>query len=136
MELAWRWNPVAGVSLSGHYTYLDADEPAGEEVKRPRHSGGLVISGRGRGGKLKVGAAISYQGAQLDNDFRNFFTTFAAERTELAGYTLVNLNASFELTDTVEVHARVENLLDEDYEESIGYTTPGAAVFAGIRIDI
>jgi len=70
----------------------------------------------------------------LDNDFRNFFTNgFVSQRTELDSYVLMNLKASFRVTDALQVYVRLANLLDEDYEESISYATPGRSMFAGLR---
>jgi vitamin B12 transporter len=48
-------------------------------------------------------------------------------------YEVLNLNAEYALTQGLSVYGRVENLLDEDYEEVPGYNTPGAAAYAGVR---
>ena len=52
----------------------------------------------------------------------------------LGSFTLVNLSASYAIADGVELFARGENLLDEDYQEVFGFGTPGVAGYAGIRI--
>ena len=33
----------------------------------------------------------------------------------------------------VEVYGRIQNLLDQDYQEIYGYETAGAAAYAGLR---
>ncbi|MGD1887254.1 MAG: hypothetical protein ACFB01_09075 [Cohaesibacteraceae bacterium] len=45
----------------------------------------------------------------------------------------VELTASYQAHDHMEVLGRVENLFDADYEERAGFNTPGLSVFAGIR---
>ncbi|MEM9388451.1 MAG: hypothetical protein AAGA68_25630 [Pseudomonadota bacterium] len=66
--------------------YTNADEAAGEEVRRPMHVASLLFDQRVLGERLAVGASVVYNGEQLDNDFRNYFTNnFSAERTPLDG---------------------------------------------------
>ncbi|MDT8395201.1 MAG: TonB-dependent receptor [bacterium] len=51
----------------------------------------------------------------------------------LEEYTLVDLAASYQITDRVELTGRVQNLLDEEYEEAAGYGVPGRAAYVGIK---
>ena len=51
----------------------------------------------------------------------------------LGGYTLVNLAMSQDLSEHCQLFARVENLLDEDYEEVNGFATPGISGFIGLK---
>lgn len=55
------------------------------------------------------------------------------------GYVITRLFGSYQCTDSVKLHARVENLLDEQYELSdfFGTVTPGAGIgfYAGITVD-
>jgi vitamin B12 transporter len=55
------------------------------------------------------------------------------ERVELDDFTLVTVAASFQLRKNLQLFARLENALDEDYEEVIGYVAPGRSAYAGIR---
>lgn len=133
-ELSMRWQPDASTSINATYTYTDADEPGGEEVRRPRHMASASIARRLLNGRLQLAGSALYNGAMLDNDFRNFFTNgFVSQRTELDSYVLVNLKASFRVTDALQVYVRLANLFDEDYEESISYATPGRSIFAGLK---
>ena len=40
------------------------------------------------------------------------------------------------MTPEVTVYGRVENALDEDYEDVYGYNTPGVAGFVGVRVSL
>lgn len=57
----------------------------------------------------------------------------------LESYTLVRIHGSYQLTEKVKLHTRVENLLDEDYElySGFGSTIVGAGTgfYAGLTID-
>ncbi len=52
---------------------------------------------------------------------------------ELPGYGLVNLSLQYPLLKNVFAEARVENLLDKDYELAAGFNTPGRAGYVGLR---
>jgi vitamin B12 transporter len=57
----------------------------------------------------------------------------------LDGYTVARIHGSYQITDSIKLHARVENVLDETYELSsfFGTTIPGAGtgVYAGVTVD-
>ncbi len=53
--------------------------------------------------------------------------------TALDDYQLVDLSASWAASDRLEVYARVQNALDEDYREIPDYNTAGRSAFAGAR---
>lgn len=51
----------------------------------------------------------------------------------LPSYTVVNIGASYAISDTTTAYIRVENLLDAQYQTTRGYGTPDRSVFAGLR---
>ncbi len=75
-----------------------------------------------------VNLGIAYNGRQRDSVFPGTVT--------LEGYTLVNLGLTFELGDGIEIFARGENLLNQNYQEVFGFGTPGISGFAGLRIKL
>ncbi|MDZ4741164.1 MAG: TonB-dependent receptor [Alphaproteobacteria bacterium] len=116
-------------SLNAAYTYLDAQEAGQEEVRRPPHIASLNLTYR----FLERGSAtlsLRYNGEQQDNEF--IFAT-PQDFVTLNAFTLVNLNASYRVTETLEVFGRVENLLDERYEEVFSFASPGLAAYAGVK---
>ena len=48
---------------------------------------------------------------------------------DLASYSLINMTGSYRIGENLELMGRVENLLDEEYEEAAGYGTPGRSVY-------
>ena len=126
--------PSQRLELRGMYTYVDSEYPDGAgmlspEIRRPEHVASLNVNYALE--KLNVNFNLAYNGTQFDT----FFPPFPAppERQKLASYRLATLALSYALTPRLEVFGRIENLLDEDYEDVIGFNTPGRGAFVGIR---
>ncbi|HEY2358113.1 MAG TPA: TonB-dependent receptor [Phenylobacterium sp.] len=115
-------------SLSAAYTYLDAKQNGVEELRRPKNTGSVNLTWRAPNDRGSVTLTARYNGEMTDEEFKNFSTV------TLKAFTLVNLAGSFNLTDHVELFARVENLLDEDYFEVVNFRTPGRAAYGGVRL--
>ena len=104
------------------------------QIRQPEHTASFVANYGFLDGRANLNLAVDYVGARDDV----FFRAPAApnEIVELDGYALVNLAGSYRLSDNVTLFGRVENLLDEDYEEVFDFNTPGIGAFAGIRIEM
>jgi vitamin B12 transporter len=132
MEVAAKAEIAEGLFFTGQYTYthgLDANRI--ELVRRPKHLASVNLAYEFLGQRAKVDLGIDYIGEQRDIQFSNFFATRAD--VTLDDFVLVNLAASYELIEGVEIYGRVENLLDEDYQEVLGFSSPGIGGFVGIR---
>lgn len=123
--------------LSAAYTYTDSKDPDGAELtRRPQHGAsanlnyGFIADEDGRN-RANVNLDVSYVGDRDDLVFLS--PTFESARTTLDAYTLVDLAGSYEVVPGLAVIARVENLLDEDYEDVFGFRTPGIGVYGGVR---
>lgn len=128
VELAIAANLGAGFSFNGAYSYLDAEESGVEEVRRPQSIGSAVLNWSAPRDQASVNLAVRYNGQALDSDFTT--GQFPAPVGTLASYTLVNLNARIRLADGLNLFGRVENLLDERYEQVFSFVSPGInAVF-------
>lgn len=130
VELTASVRPLDDLTLSASYTYTDTENRStGEQLlRRPRHKYNLNLNYRflDRG---NANLDIFYFGKRDDLDLFNWAST-----KTLAGYTLVNLAVSYEINRHLRIHGRVENLLDEDYEEVNGFGSPGIAAYAGAAI--
>jgi vitamin B12 transporter len=134
IEFSADWQPSEQTSLNINYTYTDAEEPAGIEVRRPKHMASLNVVQLLFDGRANLAIGALYNGESFDSDFRNFFTNgFIAERTETDSYTTVNVNARYAFNEAFEVYVRIENLFDADNSDQIGYALPGRTAFAGLR---
>jgi len=113
-------------SLDAAYTWLEAKQNGGTELRRPKSIASLNLTWKPtERGSLTL--TTRYTGKALDTEFATFSVT------TLKAYTLVNLAGSWRLTDKLEAFARVENLTDEDYQDVFGYQNPGRAAYAGLR---
>ena len=65
-----------------------------------------------------------------------FFPPFPnpSEIVTLGNYWLVDLTAQFRISDGIKLFARANNLLDTEYEQVYGYTTPGRTAYAGVEV--
>lgn len=120
---AWR--------IDASYTRLSSRENGVREVRRPRDTANVAISWQApeeRGGLTLV---VRHSGSQTDSAFLD--PSFIPTVVMLDSFTLVSLAGSLRLTEGVELTARVENLLDQSYEQIFSFANPGIGAFAGIR---
>jgi len=130
VELSLQLNPRPDLDIRASYTYIDSDDPDGEhEVRRPRHGASLALTYRFLDDRADVNLTVDYQGEREDLDF----AAFPAQRVDLDSYTLVDLAASYRIAPRFRVFARVQNLLDEDYQEVLGYQTLDRTFYLGLE---
>jgi len=120
IELGWRalfedWQLRAEAVLQD-----PEDEDTGDRLLR-RATRTATFSVDRRLGAHQLGLQI------LASDSRHGFGD-----VRLAGYVLANLTARIVLGRSLELRARLENLLDQDYELVDGYNTAGRGVYAGL----
>ena len=118
--------PTSDLRMS--YTYLEAENlTAGTRLlRRPRHRASVDLwhdCGRGLSGG--VGAAFT---AQREDVHARTFSTIDGE-----DFSVVRVYVAWQATPRLAVKARIENLLDEDYEEVNGYPALGVGTFAGVE---
>ncbi len=135
VEVGVTLKPYDWLHLAGAYTYLDAFDPTGlTEIRRPRHAGRADVTwlfGQGRG---NVRLSAIYNGETKDLAF--LLPQFAETLVTLDDYVLLRLAAAYKLTERVELFGRVENLLDDDYQEVFGFETAGVAAYGGLRVTL
>lgn len=136
VEAVLHLEPLTGLVLEGTYTYVDSRQPDSvtaadtREIRRPRNAASLDASYTFSGGRGNTSLNLAYQGGRTDTNF----ATFPAETVNLEGYTLGTLTTSWRFSDLLTVYGRIENLLNEDYEEVFGYNTPRRGVYGGVRV--
>jgi vitamin B12 transporter len=136
IELAGRYFVGGGLTLGAAYTYLDSKDDSGnEEIRRAPHTGRFDIEYSFDGGRGNLNAAAIYNGNMLDNAF-DAGPPFDSYSVVLDEYWLVNVAASYELSPGLELYGRIENLLDENYQQVFGYETAGIAAYAGMRFSV
>lgn len=130
VELESRFNLNADWSLGAAYTYTDSKQPDGQpEVRRPRHIASASVSYSLPGKRGGLTLAVDHNGRQQDLNF----TALSTDRVVLKDYTLVRLAGSYALTPLIDLTARLENALNQEYEEVFSYRATGRAVFVGVN---
>jgi len=133
VEVGLSVTPIDPLTVRASYTYTDGRDSTGAElIRRPRNVASLDINYRFLDDRANVNLGIDYNGAQKDWVYNAFYT----QRTviDLDAYTLVNLAASYDVTETAQIYGRVNNLLNEDYYEVWGYGTEGISAYAGVKL--
>jgi vitamin B12 transporter len=117
------------IAISAAYTYTDSVAPDSDgvlidEIRRARHAANVNLVWLVKD-NLTINANAQHNGKQTD-----------IGDVTLDAFTLVNLNASYRASDKLDIYLRLDNLLDEDYEEVFGYQTLGFGASLGVRFDL
>ena len=109
------------------FSYLDAVNSNTDQrlLRRPRILGNFVVQHVNDMSSLGLGLKFVHD--VLDIDGGNFSTI------EGDDYAIVRLFADYQISEGIKLFGRIENLMDEDYEEVDGYPALGRAVYAGLR---
>lgn len=126
VELEARWDILDTLNARGSATFLDSEQDGIEEIRRPDFLASATLTYRPIDA-LSLTASLDHNGSQLDTDFGSF------QNVTLDAFTLIGLNAAYDVDDYFTLTLRGDNLLDEDYQEVFGYTSPGRAVYAGLK---
>lgn len=122
IEVALNTEITETLSMSANYTLTNAtDQTTGDRlIRRPKNQAFAGLNWQPLEG-LKLGGALTYNGQERDT------------AGTVPGWVRVDLTASYRVSDQFELFGRVNNLFDADYQQVLGYGTPGTSVFAGIR---
>ncbi len=105
------------------YAYTDAEDGDGNTLFRlPEHSGDFTLS-FAPDGPFSGAVIVRYNGEELNTN-----------NTTLDSWVRVDLTASLEVSENLELFGRVENLLDADYQQILGYGTPDISGSIGLRV--
>jgi vitamin B12 transporter len=128
LELKTDLTLPAATTLRLAYTYLEADNLTQNIrlLRRPRHSGSADLW-RDFGEGFSAGAGGRWVAKRRDVHAATFATIDAED------YAVLRIYAAWQVTERLTLRVRVENLLDESYEDVHGYPQPGRGVFAGLE---
>lgn len=121
VEVHGRYQLTDWLGASANFAYIDAEDGDGERLLRvPRRTGNIGLS---FAPSIRSSATLlmRYNGSEFDPN------------GTAGSWTRVDLSGRFELNKMVDLYARVENLLDREYQQVIGYGTPGLSGFAGAQ---
>jgi len=126
-ELYFNLSPLDALKFRADYTYTEAlnEQTNMQLLRRPEHKVTFTAdySFMERGSAL---LNIQYTGKRQD--------FIGLTQGELEDYTVVNLALAYDVTDNIELQARLDNAFDEDYQEVAGYGSVDRSIYGGIRL--
>ena len=125
LEINSQIEPLENLQMNAIYTYTISNDDANKDLaQRPRNR--AVISAAYKiQPAMQFGAEVSYIGSSYFDD---------SHRSKLGSYYIANINGSYNLSKKSQFYARIENLFNRQYEQFIGYNTPGIAGYAGVKV--
>lgn len=143
-------HPIPSVELSAEYTWLNTAILALNQtnqaqfpftvgqplIRRPRNSAGYDATWTH--GRLMLNSNASIRGAVLDLEpnLGSYTCTFEPQCLFWSqGYVDANAGFSYRLPRGVEIYGRINNFLNERYEESFGYPALRLNFVSGIRLN-
>ena len=110
------------INLGVNYTYTDARDGDGQHLLRvPEHSGDITLSVNSNG-PFSGAALLRYSGKQEDST------------GQIDDWMRLDLNGSYAVNERFEIYGRLENVLDANYQQVLGYGTPGLSGSLGLRV--
>jgi vitamin B12 transporter len=130
IELALEYPITKDVAILGNLTHNETEDPNGDtRIRRPELVGniGLKVSALDKDLNIIVNYRISRDA--VDRDFS------AGGTVNLDDYAVFDISANYTINEMITVFGRVENALDEDYQEVTGFNAAGSATYAGVRFN-
>ena len=120
------------LSATASYTYVNAREPDNSgrnrtEIRRPKHQWNGQLKYRFLNENATLNVNINHIGDRRDIDFST------GNRVTLDDYTLVNFALSYQLHTNAQFFMRLNNVLDEEYEDVFGFETEKFSGFVGFE---
>jgi len=110
--------------IAAHHTYLEARDNGSDTTlrRRAKHAG-------------RIGPFWDVtDDLRLDVDWVAEGRRPDGQGIYLGGYGRVDMRVSYDLTSSLRLSGRIENLFDKAYEEVNGYGTAGVSAYAGLTV--
>ncbi|MQP52478.1 MULTISPECIES: TonB-dependent siderophore receptor [unclassified Flavobacterium] len=128
VEASVRYTLSERFNIGGNYTFTQVEKQLNRLI--PKHKGNVDVSYLFKRGTF----GIQYQYVDQRNDAFYNSNIWATQAVDLSAYKLVNSNISYELLpNRLQVFGAVTNILNEDFQEIIGYNTRGRNYKLGLN---
>ncbi|MGB3725704.1 MAG: TonB-dependent receptor [Glaciecola sp.] len=121
---------VSDIDYALQYAYLDASENADTELRRARHTGSANLQYN-----ISNAHAVYVQADYTGTRFDRFFAPFPAPSEVLAldAYWLVSANYKYQHNENLTVNLRLSNVLNEQYEDVVGFSGESSRAFVSMQ---
>jgi vitamin B12 transporter len=126
VTVLWRLDECTTLSANYVHTFTEDLENQVPLLRRPKHKAYLGVNRRLWCDRANVNLYLLYVGPRQDTD------PVTSLQTTLGEYYLLNLAGSYDLTESCQLFARLDNLLNENYEEVFGFQTAGLSGYGGL----
>ncbi len=128
VEVEATWLPLANLSFNVNYTFTE--RKGDNAIRIPKHKANVSLWYRFCE-STDASLTYAYTGERFDTDF----TTFSD--LALEPFSLLNFSIRHELINNkLNVFLNVDNLLNEDYRELLGFTTRGRNFRVGLNLNL
>jgi vitamin B12 transporter len=119
---------LRNLDIKGQYTYtLTRDVNTATRLPRwPVHQATVGVSYQPIE-PMRVNVDYRYVGSRFND---------SANTEKQSAFGVVNLSATYDVTDRLQLFGRIDNLLNEKYEEIMFFGTPIRSVFGGVKISL
>jgi vitamin B12 transporter len=135
VELEVHARPVADLTITATYTYLDAEKTSAADITQPE---GARLPRRPRNEayvsasylwlkRLRTTAEAKFVNAREE-------LNFGGPNFDIEDYAFVNLAAEYDVNPNLTIFARIDNLTNEQYAEVFGFPALGRAAYGGAKV--
>lgn len=126
IEVQGQFEPIPGNGVRAVYTYLQTqDSSTGQRLlRRAQDSASLIAYMQIQ--KISGSAQFRYVGDREDIDPVSY------TRVKNPSHDVVNLQANYQAMDSLKISMRIQNILDRQYQEILGYGTAGRSFYIGL----
>ncbi len=111
-------------------TFNDTKNADGlQRIRRPDQYGNIGLHFRSINNRLQIIGNYRLSENSIDE-------VFGLGRVKLNDYAVLDVSAAYTVNDRIALHARIENLGDEIYEEVRGFNTAGRTASFGVRLSL
>ena len=135
LEAELRAQPIADLTFTASYTYLDAEKTSSADISQPqgarlprRPRNEVYVSGSYLWWKkLRTTIAAKFVNAREE-------INFGGPNFDIEDYSFVNVAAEYEINPHMSIFGRIDNLTNEHYAEVFGFPALGRAAYGGVKL--
>ncbi|MDG2251137.1 MAG: TonB-dependent receptor [Gammaproteobacteria bacterium] len=116
------------LNFSTNYTHNETERPNDmQRLRRPEQLANFGINFTSSSEKFRLSAFYRVSRDSVDEQF--------GSRVDLDDFEVLDISASYRISENISLYARLENALDETYQEVLDFISPDRASYIGIRLN-